>query len=148
MAWKYNTDEVTVKGNLDINLGVYGATAATTLTAADNGKTIVLNSTTEFDVILPARKAGLRFTFIVGGAPASASYTITAADADTIIGQIYTLDVDSTTNPDFEATGGGDVITFVDSKAVAGDSVELICDGSVWYARCFCSAFDAITITG
>jgi hypothetical protein len=47
---------------------------------------------------------------------------------------------------DLEVTGG-DTITLVTAKAVAGDRVELRCDGTNWFAYCFCSVFDAITIT-
>ena len=96
---------------------------------------------------LPVAAAGLRYTFIVTAAPSGANYTIvTNASANIIIGQIYTLDVNSATDPDF-ATAGEDTINFVDAKAVVGDSVEVICDGTNWFARCFCSVFDGITIT-
>jgi hypothetical protein len=44
-------------------------------------------------------------------------------------------------------TSGGDTITLVTAKAVAGDRVELRCDGTNWFAYGFCSVFDAITIT-
>lgn len=123
-------------------------TATSTLTAADSGKTFILSSSTEFDTVLPALAAGLRYSFIIGAAPSGASYTITPTDADKILGQVYTVDVNSATDPDFEATGGGDVLTFVDAKAVAGDSADFYCDGTNWYVRAFCSVFDAITITG
>lgn len=122
-------------------------TAATTLTAADNGKTIFLNSTTEFATTLPAPQAGLSFTFIVSAAPSGASYTVvTASSANIIKGQVYTVDVNSATDPDFE-TSGGDTISLVDGKAVAGDRVDVVCDGTNWFAYGFCSVFDAITIT-
>jgi hypothetical protein len=48
------------------------------------------------------------------------------------------------TDPDFDTTAV-DIITIVQSKAVAGDVVELECDGAIWYARASCSVFDAIT---
>lgn len=121
--------------------------ATDTLTAVESGKTIFLSSATEFATTLPAPALGLRFTFIVAAAPAAASYTIVSSGGSNIIkGQIYTLDVNSATDPDFE-TSGGDTITFVDGKAVAGDRVELFCDGTNWFAYGFCSVFDAITIT-
>ena len=122
-------------------------TATNVITAAESGKTFFLNSATEFVSTLPAVAAGLKFTFIVTGAPSGASYTIvTDSSANVIKGQVYTLDVNSATDPDLE-TSGGDTITLVDGKAVAGDSVELFCDGTNWFARAFCSVFDAITIT-
>ncbi len=122
-------------------------TAVSELTAAESGKTIFLNSATEFATTLPLPAPGLKFTFIVTAAPSGASYTIVSNGSSNIIkGQVYTLDVNSATDPDFE-TSGGDTITLVDAKAVAGDSVELFCDGTNWFARGFCSVFDAITIS-
>jgi hypothetical protein len=129
-------------------LAVETATAARTLTAAESGKLIFLSSATEFDMILPAKAAGLSFRFIVAAAPSGASYTITATDTDTILGGVYSSDLNAASDADFEATGGGDVLTFVDSKAVAGDSADFWCDGTNWFVRAFCSVFDAITITG
>ncbi len=121
--------------------------ATNVITAAESGKTFFLNSATEFVSTLPAPAAGLNYRFIVSAAPVGASYTIvTNSSANIIKGQVYTLDVNSGTDPDFE-TSGGDTISLVDAKAVAGDMVEVFCDGTNWFARCFCSVFDAITIT-
>lgn len=122
-------------------------TAANVITAAETGSVFFLSSATEFASTLPAAAAGLKFTFIVTAAPSGASYTITTdSSANIIKGQVYTLDVNSATDPDFE-TAGGDTISFVDAKAVAGDRVDVICDGTNWFAYGFCSVFDAITIT-
>jgi hypothetical protein len=38
-----------------------------------------------------------------------------------------------------------DVITFVASKAQIGDQVELVTDGTNWYAQCQCEQDDAVT---
>lgn len=122
-------------------------TAANVITAAESGSVFFLNSATEFASTLPAPALGLTFTFIVSAAPSGASYTITTnSSANIIKGQVFTSDVDSATDADFE-TSGGDTISFVDAKAVAGDTVVVISDGTNWFARCFCSVFDAITIT-
>lgn len=122
-------------------------TATNVIAAAENGKTFYLSSATEFVSTLPAPALGLEYEFVVTAAPASASYTIvTTSSANIIKGQIYTLDVNSATDPDFE-TSGGDTITLVDSKAVAGDRVVVKSDGTNWFAYGFCSVFDAITIT-
>jgi len=121
--------------------------ATNVIAASESGKTFFLSHATEFVSTLPAPAAGLRFTFIVANAPESASYTIVAnSSANIIIGQVYTVDVNSATDPDFEVTGG-DTITLVDAKAVVGDRVDVFCDGTNWYVYCFCSVFDAITIT-
>lgn len=122
-------------------------TATNTITENENGATFFLNSATEFVSTLPAPKLGLRFSFIVTAAPSGADYTIfTSGGSNIIKGQVYTLDVNSATDPDFE-TSGGDTISFVSAKAVAGDRVDVICDGTNWFAYAFCSVFDAITIT-
>lgn len=122
-------------------------TATNTIAASESGATFFLSSATEFVSTLPAPAAGLRFTFIVAAAPASASYTIvTASSANIIKGQVYSSDLNAASDGDIE-TSGGDTITLVDSKSVAGDRVELFCDGTNWFAYGFCSVFDAITIT-
>lgn len=121
--------------------------ATNVIAASESGTTFFLNHATEFVSTLPAPAAGLNFEFIVSGAPSGASYTIvTNSSANIIKGQVYTVDVNSATDPDFEASGG-DTITLVDGKAIAGDRVVLKCDGTNWFAYCFCSVFDAITIT-
>lgn len=121
--------------------------AASTLTAEENGKVIYLNHATEFATTLPAPAEGLQFTFIVSGAPVGADYTVVSASSANIIkGAIFTTDVNSATDPDLE-TSGGDTVSFVASKAVAGDRLELYCDGTNWFAHGFCTVFDAITIT-
>lgn len=120
--------------------------ATNVITAAESGKTFFLNHATEFVSTLPAPAAGLRYTFIVSGAPSGASYTIvTNASANIIKGNVVTAQ-DAGGSSDTEQSGG-DTITLVDSKAVAGDRVDVVCDGTNWFATAVCKVFDAITIT-
>lgn len=122
-------------------------TATNVILAAETGSVFFLNSATEFVSTLPAPAAGLHFSFIVKAAPSGASYTIvTASSSNIILGQVYSSDLNAASDGDFE-TSGGDTISFVDSKSVVGDRVDVICDGTNWYAYGFCSVFDAITIT-
>lgn len=122
-------------------------TATNVITAAESGKTFFLSSATEFVSTLPAPVKGMRFTFIVTAAPASASYTIVSnGSANIIKGAVFSSDLNAASDGDIE-TSGGDTITLVDAKAVAGDRVELYCDGTNWFAHAFVSAFDACTIT-
>ena len=122
-------------------------TAVTQLSEADSGKTIFLNSTTEFAVTLPKVRAGLNFEFIVKAAPSGASYTIgTYGGAQQLFGQIYTTDVNSGTDADFNIIAAARV-TFVDGIAVVGDSLKLISDGTYWYVKGFCSVYNGMTIT-
>lgn len=129
----------------DESANVEVVTATNVITAAESGKTFFLNSATEFVSTLPAVAAGLRFTFIVSGAPSGASYTIVAASGTPILGHVVSSQ-DAGGNGDSETTGCL-TITLVDSKAVVGDRVDLICDGTNWFARCTCKTFDAITLS-
>lgn len=122
-------------------------TATNIITEDESGKTFFLSSATEFVSTLPLPKKGMRFTFIVTAAPSGASYTIvTASSANIIKGAVFSSDLNAASDGDLE-TSGGDTITLVDAKAVAGDRVELYCDGTNWFAHAFVSVFDAATIT-
>ncbi len=129
------------------NIEVLAATEV--LVAADSGKTLFLNHATEFDTKLPAPAAGLRFKFIVAAAPSGANYTITTngTTQNVIHGVITSADLDA--GGDSASTNGTpvDVVTFVASKSVVGDWVELICDGTYWYLQGGCKTFDAITLS-
>ena len=117
------------------------ATAASTLTAADSGKTIFLNSATEFVTTLPLPAAGLRFTFIVKTAPVGTSYTVvTNGFAGIIKGQQY-----NAAGAAGDTGTADDTITFVAGSSVAGDRVELISDGTSWFAYAFCTLAASIT---
>lgn len=121
--------------------------AATTLSADENGKTIFLSATTEFATTLPVPQAGLKFTFIVAAAPSGASYTVVTSGSSNIIkGHVVSSDLNAANDADSE-TSGGDTVSFVDGVAVAGDKVELYCDGTNWFAYGSCAAYNAITIT-
>lgn len=152
-GFAYDSDDQILYGNVDGTQRPYATdavkelTAAYTITAKENGTSFFLNSATEFAVTLPAVAAGLRFRFYVKAAPSGASYTVvSASSANVIVGQVVTTDVNSATDPDFEASGG-DTISFVDGKAVKGDWAEVVCDGTNWYTVGASSVFDAITIT-
>ena len=121
-------------------------TATNVITAQENGKTFFLNSATEFVSTLPALLAGLFFRFIVAAAPSGASYTVvTASSANILKGHVLTSQ-DAGGTADSE-TSGGDTLSFVDGKAVAGDMAEFYCDGTNWFVSAKSKVFDAITIT-
>jgi hypothetical protein len=109
-----------------------GVTATNVLTSAECGKTMMLNSATEFATTLPTPVAGCSFKFIVKAAPSGASYTIlTNASGNVLIGHVETADVNSATDGDISTAD--DTITFADGVAAVGDSVEMISDGTSWY---------------
>lgn len=122
-------------------------TATNVITADESGKTFFLSSATEFVSTLPAPKIGMRFTFVVTAAPSGANYTVVTSGSSNIIkGMVLSADLNAATDGDIE-TSGGDTISFVSAKAVAGDRVDLLCDGTNWFAYGYCTVFDAITIT-
>ena len=122
--------------------------AAKTLTTKDdNGKTFMLALVGGFTVTLPAisGSAGTRFKFIASVAPTTA-YIVASAEGDNILGGFDTS-ADGTA-VDSEVSGGADQINFVASTAVIGDYVELISDGSNWYASGHCNVATGLTLTG
>jgi hypothetical protein len=121
--------------------------ASRTLSADDHGKTFFLNLAGGFNVNLPAPELGLEFAFIVKLAVTS-NLTITSLNAagsaaNLMKGHVLTTDVNSATDADFDTTAV-DVITLAANKAVAGDTIKFISDGSFWYYRAEVSVFDAI----
>ena len=120
--------------------------ATNVLTAAESGKTFFLTSATEFATTLPAPALGLNYTFIVGAAPASASYTVvTNAAAQILAGHVLTS---ATAIGDSENAATGTTITFVDGQSVVGDKAYVVSDGTSWFASCMCAVAAGITITG
>ena len=122
--------------------------ATNVITAAESGKTFFLGHATEFVSTLPAPAAGLKFTFIVSLAPSGDSYTIvTNGTTQNVIHGVAVSSADAGGSVSSTAGTPVDVITFVDGQAKVGDRIELICDGTYWYAAGLCSDEDAITFS-
>jgi hypothetical protein len=116
--------------------------AASSLGHSDSGKVFVLSAATEFVTTLPTPKKGWRAKFIVGAAPAGASYRIvTSSSANVIQGQVCSAE---------DAAGSvvtaadADTITFADGLAIVGDYVEMISDGTNFYISGMCNVQDGI----
>ena len=112
--------------------------ATKSLDAEDTGKVFMLNSATEFTTTLPSiavAKAGWNCKIIVGAAPSGAAYVITElATADTnkvIVNGINELEVD--TSDDGPYSAGCTTVSFADGVAVAGDWVDIFCDGTNYF---------------
>jgi len=127
-------------------------TETTTLTPGDSGKVFFLNAATEFTTTLPSVShagAGFNVKFIVKAAPASANYVISEdADNDTnviVVNGINELETDD--NEDGVYNAGCTFVNFIDGVAVAGDWVELLCDGTNWYATGQTNADGGVTAT-
>lgn len=118
-------------------------TATNVITAAENGKVFLLNSSTEFVSTLPAPAAGLHFTFIIKAAPSGASYTVVTTSSANIIKGMQLCAADAAGD-----TGtADDTITFADGQAVAGDMVEVWSDGTSWFAVAKSRVAAGITFT-
>jgi len=103
-------------------------TADTTLTAADSGKTFILDATGEV-ITLPAvaTSSGFKAKFIVGETVATTDWTIVAA-TDVIQGSAQVAGA-------VIAASNENTITLVVAKALPGDWVSLECDGTNWYVE-------------
>lgn len=115
------------------------------IAAAESGSTYFLDAAAEFVSTLPAPALGLRFTFIVKTAPASASYTIVTAG-----GAVANIIKGCAVNAEGVAGDTGtadDTITFVDGQAVAGDRVDVYSDGTSWFAYAICKVAAGVTFT-
>lgn len=122
------------------------STAVNTLAESECGKTIFLNSATEFETTLPAPSDGCYFKFIVKAAPSSADYTVVTNGSDNIIiGGVNELEVDTSDDGPYDADA--DTLTFVDGVGVVGDYVEMISDGTSWYITGQANADGGITVT-
>lgn len=149
-----NVEAITVEnGNVSLgeNLAVTWATtlwtvlykdltevvaATNVITAAETGSVFFLNHGTEFVSTLPAPAAWLHYTFIVTASPSWASYTITTnAAAAAIYGSLVTAE-DAWGSWAATADTAITTITLANGQANIGDSVEVWCDWTYWYARC------------
>lgn len=92
---------------------------------------------------LPAVAAGLHYTFIVTGAPSGASYSITTDSSANIIKGFAVNAAGAAGDTD----SADDTINFIDGQAVAGDKVEVYCDGTNWFAYGMSKVAAAITFT-
>lgn len=93
-------------------------TGATVLTAADHGKTVIINSTTSRAITLPATQAGLTFTVALGNVTAGAGHSLSPAAVD----KIFCTGLTAVDNKDLIFTGATDTVG--DFVTVVGDGVD------------------------
>ena len=114
---------------------------ATTLTAKDSGKVLILKAAAGAQITLPAvaTSAGLRFKFIVGQLFATTDWTVkalsNAIEGSVLVNGAHVAGVDENT------------ISFVASAESIGDFAELVCDGTNWYVNGSGVTAGAITLT-
>ena len=139
MATYYSNPVLRERGEVEV------VAADTTLTAADSGKTYILDNATGENITLPSLASGLRFKFIVGAAFATDNWVVASAEGDNINGII--MDMGSTVAG--VPAAGEDQINFVASAETIGDWVEFVADSSnsQWLVTGACSANGGITAT-
>ena len=123
-------------------------TATKQLSPSDSGKVLFLNATTEFTTTLPSAAdagAGWNCKFIVKAAPSGAAYVVTEKTADDT-NIIITNGINELTDTVGPSNTGHTTITFADGVAIAGDYVELLCDGTNYYATGQTKADGGITL--
>ncbi len=116
--------------------------SAQTLTAADNGKTLFLDSAAGATITLPALAVGMKLKFMVSTAFATTNWVIDSAEGDNISG---TLIVNGAT----VAAAAEDQINFVASAESVGDWIELTADydNSQWLVVGVAGAAGGLTAT-
>ena len=138
-------DDATITGNAAVasisgNVEVLAASTRA-LTSADNGKTFVLNLATGIDVALPAvgtADVGLNFTFVVGLAASTETYTVTAQAADLLTGRVLVHDTDTANTIASYAADGSDDLIFIisDTADLPGGWAQFICvSATAWLVR-------------
>lgn len=127
---------------------IVALTAASTLTTQQSGSLITLGTAGGFEVTLPsvATSSGVWYDFVIKVAPTTAYTVVCSASENKFHGLIVTNDVNSGTDADFTNGTAADRISFVANKALIGDRVQLLCDGSFWYSIVYTSVFDGVTI--
>ena len=128
---------------LRVAMPVKKVAAATVLTPADSGSLIVINQASAYEITLPLAAdagAGWNCQFVIGTVAANAVTIANNTAEDTIVGGVAGADGGAATH----AETAVDEIVFINC-AVLGDTVRLVCDGTLFYASA--QANDAAHIT-
>lgn len=113
-------------------------TGATTITAADSGKTFWLKAANGAAITLPSLKAGAYFRFVVAQAFDTADWVLTPADSGKINGTIVV-------NGASVNASAGDSVTFELGAESLGDFVEFRSDGDNWFINGVGNSASSIT---
>ena len=102
-------------------------TTTNAITAAESGKTFVLNSATAFVSTLPALAVGLRYKFYCGATEVTGgNHTIVPTNDNTIHGECTVAGA-------LVAAADEGSINLVADNFKQGDWIEVFCDGVGWY---------------
>ena len=114
-------------------------TAATTLTAADSGRTYLISGT-GYTVTLPAPHAGFNVKFIIAAAFSTDTVIQTPADnRDTLNGGVIV-------NGAIVESDATDRVTFEDDAESVGDFIEISSDGTSFFLFGNGNAASSITV--
>ena len=130
-------------GKADLKLKVETINAAKTLTALDSGKVFMIQQDSAYEITLPLAAtagAGWNAKFILSEVAANAVTIANNTSEDTIVGTTVGADGGAGSS----AESAVDEIVFI-SGAQLGDQVELVCDGTYYYATA--QAHDVAHIT-
>ena len=137
-----STTFTSISNDVNRQVGVVETiTGATTLSAEDSSKVLILKAAAGAQITLPAvaDATGQNYRFIVGQLFATTAWTIKAA-SNVIQGGV---NVNSVNVPGADEN----TITFAHAADTVGDFVELRCDGTNWYVSGLGTASGAITLT-
>lgn len=95
--------------------------AAKTLTAADNGKTFIMDAAAGKTITLPALAGGLKFRFVVGAVFDTTNWIVASAEGDNITGNLIV-------NGGAIPAAAEDQINFALGAETIGDFIEVFCD--------------------
>ena len=121
------------------NAAIKTVTAATTLSIADSGKTILMEAGGANVVItLPAAQKGLEFTFVQSAASAANTCRITPVGAKIAgyVGMQEGGNADATTADGLVSVLDGAVNKYVQLTQASGhlgNYIKIVCSGSVWF---------------
>jgi hypothetical protein len=133
--------EVNMACDNSVNAVTLVATKA--VSADESGTTFFLNHATEFTSTLPAPANGLRYKFICAVIPSGANFIVATNAAAAVIQGLVTTAADGGVGVGVDEKQ----INFVADQAAVGDWIELISDGTNWYASGACAVAAGITFT-
>ena len=123
--------------------GTKVVTADTTLSKEDSGK-VILMAANGIDITLPSAAAGMSFSIILTGDYDTAVCTVVqAAASEDFYGHVFFSESESAAT-DGDSGGSGDTKITFGTASKRGDRVELVSDGSVWYARAYAKNYAGI----
>lgn len=122
-------------------LTINSAGNALTLSKAQSGEIITLNSTSGSAITLGAPQSGISYTFLVN---VTGGHTITAPSASIYGSVVCAVD---TVGSSMLTTGAAKTIISTTAGSAVGDQIQLLSDGTKYFVRGSVANFNAIKFT-